>query len=774
MKSAISIAVALWLASPVRALDLTEAVVAPAPGLTKQEQKAVSLLVEEAARRSGVRWPVGAPAGGPAIHIRRGKAGGPAEGYRLTANAEGVIMEGSDARGVLFGVGRLLRTLRIGGGRITITDGLNIGTSPRYSLRGHQLGYRGIPNSYDGWTPAMFEQYIRDLAVFGTNAIEVTAPRTEELGTSPHFTLPKLDMIAEVSRICDAYGLDLWLWIPALDEDYGDPATVELALREWGEVFRALPRLDAVFVPAGDPGHTPARHLMPLLEKQAANLRRYHPKAQLWVAPQSFDQANMDEFLAALRAAPAWLAGVVYGPQTRGSIHDLRTAVPQRYPVRNYADTTHNSQAQHHVDDWDLAHAMTFGREGINPRPQEMRAIFRNQMPSAAGFLNYSEGCHDDVNKIVWSVLGWDPGADLTEALREYGRYFLGESLAEGFAQGLLALERNWQGPLAANRQVLTALAQFQELERAATPKQLLEFRFQMALYRAYYDAYNHRRLLHEMAAEEGAMSALRGAAAMGSRLAMERAAAVLNRAASQPPAGEWRARIFALAEALYQSIRLQLSVPRYQAFAQERGATLDNMDIPFNNRGWLLERFGEIRALPTEARRLEAIHRVVNWTDPGPGGFYDDLGDLARQPHLVRGASYADDPGHLRRPRVSYARRPWELANWRRSWISHVESLFDSPVEMYYPALDRSARYKLRVVYGGEAAPGRSIRCVANRRHEIHPYLKIEDRTAVREFPIPPEATAGGGLRLEWTRPPGLGGNGRGCQIAEVWLIRE
>jgi len=33
---------------------------------------------------------------------------------------------------------------------------------------------------------------------------------------------------------------------------------------------------------------------------------------------------------------------------------------------------------------------------------------------------------------------------------------------------------------------------------------------------------------------------------------------------------------------------------------------------------------------------------------------------------------------------------------------------------------------------------------------------------------------TAGGQLELRWSREPGLGGNGRGCQVSEVWLIRR
>ena len=102
----------------------------------------------------------------------------------------------------------------------------------------------------------MWEQYIRDLAVFGTNAIELIPPRSDDAADSPHFPLPPMQMMTEMSRLANEYGLDVWIWYPAMDKDYSDPATVEFALKEWGEVFRQLPRIDAVFVPGGDPGHT--------------------------------------------------------------------------------------------------------------------------------------------------------------------------------------------------------------------------------------------------------------------------------------------------------------------------------------------------------------------------------------------------------------------------------------------------------------------------------------------------------------------------------------
>src|SRR5262249_11483456 len=183
------------------------------------------------------------------------------------------------------------------------------------------------------------------------------------------FWLPRLRMMAEVSGLADDYGLDVWVWYPAMDRDYADPKTVEFALQEWGEVFKALPRLDAVFVPGGDPGHTRPKVLFDLLEKQAANLKKYHPKAAMWMSPQSFTGPWMAESHGLARRERVWRAGVVYGPQVRVPLPKLRAALPKKIPIRDYPDITHSRQCQYPVPDWDVAFALTEGREVSNPRP---------------------------------------------------------------------------------------------------------------------------------------------------------------------------------------------------------------------------------------------------------------------------------------------------------------------------------------------------------------------------------------------------------------------
>ena len=144
-----------------------------------------------------------------------------AEGYRLCVRKgetnSGVYVLGNDMRGVLFGVGRLLRELHWGRGRVWAPDALDIATAPKYRLRGHQLGYRPKCNSYDAWDLPVWEQYFRDLAVFGCNAVELIPPRSDDAADSPHFPRPPMEMMAGMSRLAAAYGLDVWVWYPAMD-----------------------------------------------------------------------------------------------------------------------------------------------------------------------------------------------------------------------------------------------------------------------------------------------------------------------------------------------------------------------------------------------------------------------------------------------------------------------------------------------------------------------------------------------------------------------------
>jgi hypothetical protein len=770
--------------SPVRGLDLRQAVVHAPTHLHPVGQKAAQVLVEEVAKRTRLTWTIvtEAPVGATLIALdhRTDVTGAEADGYQLQTVSEGAHTEirivGNSARGLLFGVGHLLRHLEMMGGEVSLPNALNLTTQPHYALRGHQLGYRDKTNAYDGWDLPQWDQYMRELALFGTNAIELIPPRSDDRLDSVHFPLPPLEMMVGMSALADSYALDVWIWWPALDDDYARREMVEFALAEWEAIFCQLPRIDAILVPGGDPGNTRPRDLLPMLAQQTTSLHRYHPQAQMWISAQGFRGEWMEEFVNLLHSeAPTWLTGVVYGPWVHMTPASFRRLIPPQYPIRSYPDITHSTDCQYPVPEWDIAYALTEGRETINPRPRDQATIFQQMGESVIGFLTYSEGCNDDVNKFIWSALGWDRQSDPFDALCHYSRLFIGCEYANSFARGLMALEQNWVGPLATNTGVLATLHQFQAMERGASPAVLQNWRFQMALYRAYYDAYVRSRLLYEMGLEERANDTLRRAAELGALRALDLAEATLNEAVERPVARDWRTRLFQLAEALFQSIHMQLSVSLYAGQHETRGANLDGADYPLNDRPWLKDQFAHIRTLPDEVARLAAIDAIVNWGNPGPGGYYLDLSNAYNCPHLVDRLPYADDPGFYRSP---HRRFPYwkDKRPFRRAWRAYTGCLADFPLRLHFPNLDAEAAYRVRVVYS-DTEEGEKLRLVASTSSsevEVHDFLVKTLPPQPLEFAIPRAATAGGALTLALYRERGLGGLGAGHEISEIWIIRQ
>ena len=210
----------LWAAGAVRAdavrkpdsLDLSAAVIVAPPNLAGTQQKAVTVLREELQKRTGIQleqataWPDARPvialgllsqskqfAGPFAAELEKLRVPGP-EGFVLVARQQprpAVLIVAADSRGLLYGVGRLLREHDVGAaggggaGRFARRVGPQISAS-----RPSTTGYGPKVNAYDAWSEAQFDQYIRELALFGANSIEILPPRTDDQRTSPAHETP--------------------------------------------------------------------------------------------------------------------------------------------------------------------------------------------------------------------------------------------------------------------------------------------------------------------------------------------------------------------------------------------------------------------------------------------------------------------------------------------------------------------------------------------------------------------------------------------------------
>jgi len=371
-----------------------------------QLQKAVQVLQEEIHKRTNLFLPVidkplseGNPIIAVVVEGRIEKFPEPyktaihklpqtgKDGYKIVLlENKTVIIAGHDERGALYGVGHLLRKMELLNGRAFVPDIMNISSTPVYPIRGHQMGYRPKTNAYDAWDVAQFDSYIRDLTIFGANSIEIMPPRTDDDFSSIHMKLPAIKMIAEQSRICKEYGLDVWMWYPNMGSDYTSPDSIKKELDEREKVFGVLPKLDALFVPGGDPGELEPDELFNWLGKVAVVLHKYHPNAKIWVSPQAFKPGKewYGKFYEHVNRQYEWFGGIVYGPWIRTPLPEVKKLINPSVPVRLYPDITHSLSCQYPVPDWDIAFAMTLGRECINPRPEDEKYIHNLYAGSSA------------------------------------------------------------------------------------------------------------------------------------------------------------------------------------------------------------------------------------------------------------------------------------------------------------------------------------------------------------------------------------------------------
>ncbi|MCX7795889.1 MAG: hypothetical protein N2380_05155 [bacterium] len=781
--------------------DISNCVILTSKDVSGPVAKAITVLIEEVEKRTGIRLPIvySFPEGDrPVIVVgtedalnelikpyiplietleRPGK-----EGYKILFKENKlpiIFILGTDSRGVLYGIGKFLRNLIWDKGSIKIKP-FSISSTPKYPLRGHQLGYRPKTNAYDAWSVEQFEQYIRELALFGANSIEILPPRTDDEPTSPHMKIDPLEMMIRLSEIIDSYGLDVWIWYPNMftEEEYRDENCIKREIEEREEIFSKLKRIDAVFIPGGDPGSLEANTLFEWSEKVYEILNKYHPNAKIWLSPQCFRPTKrwLDDFYNNVRKEPEWLGGIVFGPWVKTQLPELREIIPNKYPIRHYPDITHSLHCQYPVKDWDLSFAITLGRECINPRPKAEKHIHNLFAPYTIGSISYSEGINDDVNKFIWSDQDWNPETPVIETLRDYVRFFITPKFTEEIAQGIMALEENWEGPLLVNDRIDITLKQWQDVEKSVSEEVLNNYRFQMCLLRAYYDAYIRRRLIYETELERSALDILEKSKELGSLRTIELAEEILEKAKIQPVAQDYKNRCWELADKLFKNIGSQLSVERYNAIAWDRGAFMDDIDMPLNNYRWFKIQFERIRKIETEEDRQKAIYEIVNRTNPGPGGFYDNLGNPRSQKRIISYKRWEEDPGYLSSPVVVFT--PYllhinreleeQLGGVPLALVNSIATLYDTPLVIRYENLEQDSDYRLRVTYIG--AIGGKIKLIANERFLIHDFIDTKRKVLTEEFKISKDVITKGELTLKWVADDGE----RGCEVAEIWLIKE
>lgn len=535
------------------------------------------------------------------------------DSYFISQSNNNLEIKAAGIRGLIYGYSYFLRKCVFNNNKITLIKNIAGEYTPNKKIRGHQCGYRSLPNTYDAWGPEEYFRFYLDIMAFGCNTCE-HIPGGQKDENNPLMKHHPLELASKASELADKLDMDVSCWYPNNDNEDEDTA---LASRR--RVFEALPRIDAIFPPGGDPGEMDGDDFIKRCIEISRVLKEIKPDAEMWPSAQA-PHSNLtwpEDFLSEMNKLPDEIDGIITGPNHAFVMDDLRRKLPAKYPIRFYPDITHNLRCEYPVhfdrDDWHYALASTLSRESVNPRPTEFRLLHRITRQYVIGSVSYSEGVHDDVNKAVWSDMDFFSDVTLYDSLCDYARFFIWLADASQIADAILGLEKNWEGDPAENPHIEHTLKLLEsQLEKA--PALIENWRFVLLLFRARCDALVRRRRMFELEL----ISEAKGFAARGD-FESARAELMTDYSSSYYTL---RASLGELADILFEKIGIQLDVENYHNVGWERGATLDTIDLPVTDRAWLLARFDAADSMP-EGEREAFLTRVFNRNKTEKGEYY-------------------------------------------------------------------------------------------------------------------------------------------------------
>ncbi len=419
---------------------------------------------------------------------------------------------------------------------------------------------------------------------------------------------------------------------------------------------------------------------------------------------------------------------------------------------------------------WDPSFALTQGREPITIRPQHHTiTVFNTMSPWAEyGFGSYSDGVVDDVHKIVWSMLGWNPTErwtqDISGMLVEYAQWFIGsgatpnkdgtgwldslEGGVQSYADALIGLENQWIGDITEHASAIEATRYYFDtllfgndvagIPYSSSPRGLVpvraraqNWRLLMHTYRAVSDAYMAGRTVYESQFES--QQILNQLAELLPRVGPELALQQVNETIHSgflaqrlpEPLSYLRSRLSELAAALYSSeIHWKSSVGLYGASGSDRGGMQDTIDVSLSGIPYLSMAVDRLLTLveANSTAQWTGVRQLIQWTrpcDPPLGTakytWYDDLGNVRNQPHLIDHDPLWDqqtdpqdqDPtlfNHSISSSTGNVLTPAWTLPW--TWQTYAESLYDAPVTVRYTNLPITDTEALVYEYELRAVP--------------------------------------------------------------------
>ena len=417
------------------------------------------------AERSDVTVAVG---GGGTLTVELALESGIApDGFRIEDRDGGVRIVAAHARGLLYGVGKLLRTSerRPDG----FVPGTWRGTSvPAKPVRGIYFASH-FHNFYHDAPVDEIERYVEDLALWGTNALMVWFDMHHFTGIDDPAARAMLERLGAILKAAQAIGLDVGTGLlgneayrtspEALRADDATgrahyhvelcphkPGAKELMLGWFAEEFDVYAamgvNLDHIWVWPYDQGGCACEQCKPwgangflrMAEAVAQLARRRFPDPKVILSTWLFDfpepQGEWPGLAKALADRPGWLDYILADSLAEFPEYPLTHPMPGGLPMLNFPE----------ISMWGMG---PWGGFGANPLPGRFQRLWDQAGERVAGGFPYSEGIYEDLNKAVLAQFYWDPTRTAHDTVREYVASEYSPDVVDDVARAIGMLEQN-------------------------------------------------------------------------------------------------------------------------------------------------------------------------------------------------------------------------------------------------------------------------------------------------------------------------------------------
>ena len=396
------------------------------------------------------------------------------EGYRIEDGPQSrVVIAGHDARGLLYGVGKFLRTSQYRPGEFVPSTWR--GTSvPETPVRGIYFATH-FHNFYHEAPVSEVERCVEDFALWGYNALNVWFDMHHFRSIDEPEATVMIERLRVILGAAKRIGIGASLAFLA-NEGYDDspaelraawtaghdgyfrepgghyhvelcpskPGAPELLLRWVDEKLAAFSDLDLDYLwiwPYDQGGCTcgqcapwGANGFLRMAEPIARRYRKAFPRGQVILSTWYFDHFIHGEWAGLAKAfaqPPDWVDYLMaddYGD--RFPDYPLRHGAPGALLMVGFPEIS-----MYRCDPW--------GGYGANPLPAHLQSMWDQAKGHLAGGFPYSEGIYEDINKAICAQFYWRKSTPAADVVREYAAFEYSPEVVDDVLAAIDILEHN-------------------------------------------------------------------------------------------------------------------------------------------------------------------------------------------------------------------------------------------------------------------------------------------------------------------------------------------